>query len=427
MTATLLGMANLVPHGTAEVQHAAGLALDDGTVLLAWTGVLQHRLRDLSTVLGEVTLPGTTYVLLGTPSGAVLLDDAGRAWAVSTNPLTVATRSPIGPQSWDDAGGWHAATGGSTVAAVDYQGHLTTYPGGGEIPVPSSWAAGVWPNDDTSVYVSTGDWAGGRAVHTLTPGGSWALHTTGPDIPGGDYTYPFAGAIPHGDDWLWPSIENTSPDGYAETFVLRDTSGAVVHTDPWPSLGDDGALFSIGGASPLPNRQGAVVAGLGRAPHFGSGGVASAAAFVVRNGEVARVDLPLPRTDVDMMFGQSESAIVSVSPNGSTAVVLLQSAVVLSDAPGLAAWTIDLGGGRHAQLRVAVPDGDGHPWSSRLVGDESWEHGPGRMKVPDPDSPSGWSMEVKPGDDTTNATWVRLATLDGWVAAFRVIPWPGRP
>jgi len=48
------------------------------------------------------------------------------------------------------------------------------------------------------------------------------------------------------------------------------------------------------------------------------------------------------------------------------------------------------------------------------------------MKVADVLSPSGWSMEVKPGDSTADARWVRLDLTDGRAAAFRVVPWLGR-
>jgi len=341
---TVIGDATPVAYDPGQdISHVAVLALDDGTFLIAWTGVLQHRSRDLTTVLGATPVPGRVFILVDTPAGPALLDEEGSSWAVTTDPLT-ATPGPAGPVGTGSAaGGWHAAAGSSTIVAIDYQDRLSTYPGGTDLPIPSSWVAGVWPNDASTVYASTGTWSGGRSVHTVSPGGSWALHTIGPDIPGGDYSYPLAGAIPNGDDWLWPSVENTSTTGYAETFVLRDTAGNVTHTDPWPSVEAPAALFSIGGASPLPNRQGAVLAGLGRT--LGAGGASSAAAFIIRDGTVTRVDLPLPRADLVMNFTQSEAMIVHVSPDGRTAIIAVQAQVEGSpDMRGLTAWTIDLGG-----------------------------------------------------------------------------------
>lgn len=90
------------------------------------------------------------------------------------------------------------------------------------------------------------------------------------------------------------------------------------------------------------------------------------------------------------------------------------------DAFQLNVWTGTIG---DARLKVGVIQGGAMIW--RKVGDESWADGPGRMKlgVPRSLSPSGWMMEVKPGDDTTGARTMHLDINGGdEVAAVRFIP-----
>src|SRR5690606_14361654 len=88
---------------------------------------------------------------------------------------------------------------------------------------------------------------------------------------------------------------------------------------------------------------------------------------------------------------------------------------------GILAWTVEVG--TDARLKVGVIQGGAMIW--RKVGDESWADGPGRMKlgVPCSQSPSGWMMEVKPGDDTTGARTMHLDINGGdEAAAVRFIP-----
>src|SRR5690606_37665485 len=139
-TAILLGTAQLVEAG-GTVQHAGCYALDGGTVLVAWTGHLQHRSRDLATVIDEVSLPGTVPVLIGTPAGVILLDETGRSWSITVGPLTATPGPTSSGRSWDDAGGWHATAGARTVAAVDYQNTVAVWTPGGlgaDLAVPTS-------------------------------------------------------------------------------------------------------------------------------------------------------------------------------------------------------------------------------------------------------------------------------------------------
>src|SRR5690606_11306269 len=141
------------------------------------------------------------------------------------------------------------------------------------------------------------------------------------------------------------------------------------------------------------------------------------------SGGLTVTPLADPAGTVGLVANWAQSPVI-VS-NGRTAVVVRTGWYSGSpDASGIRARTAEDGG---ARLTVASMQDGQYVW--RKVGDESWADGPGRMKlsVPTSQSPSGWVMEVKPGDDASKARTMYLDMPGGAerVAPVRMIPWHG--
>jgi len=427
---SVVGRAEVVPFSaTANPSHPGACVLPDDTVLIAWqnldTGVVtvQHRTRTL-TLIAETTTPAPLdlafagLALLHSGGVTRLILSAGSTWTVDTNPLTLSPGPSVPLLEWGMGASSVLTVGETTVAAAYDQLVVTTPVGVRVIPTPNVVTNVARDGDHVLVGVmrttpstSTPDDVNVVDAYRLDLStGSLSLASTGPyqEAP----TFP---GVTTGQAWAafeW--------DGASERLVVRDPAGTVTAEPGWPTS----VRMAEGYVGSTPTHAGLLTAWAHRIP-FQEGAIG----LVHLTGQSADV------LDLDLSeWPGYRSAFRSLAPvlatNGRT-TVLVRTALLYGqdtgrpDEYGITAWMVDLS--RHAQLRVALVQGDGHPWSSRLVGDESWEHGPGRMKIGDPNSPSGWFMEVKPGDDTSNATWVRLDLADGRAAAFRVVPWPGRP
>ena len=424
MTApTILASTDVYPASPEGANHPGACVLTDDTVLIAWeaagTLTLTHYTRDLSLLGQTTTTPGSTDVrgvaLFARPDGTATLTHAGQTWHVTINPLTL-TPGPAAPTTIQYGSGYSSmlTLGDTTLLTADTEiiahrdGTITRHPiaGGAE------FTTALHPTGDGRAWVSTSAWPT-TTLHTLDPttGASSAVETT----------------TQHEDEFAGVHV---GPGRYAQlnldsTLTLRDAAGALLTSAPWPGQ-TPGSTWQGTAVGSVTLDDGTVLAALhwdDTTTRHGGTGLAR-----ITRDTITATDLHPPTLGLQGAGG-SQSPVVA---RGARTAVIVHHNVLDATWTGapeslyaVTAWTVDLGG-RHAQLRVGLVQGDGHPWSSRLVGDESWEHGPGRMKIGTPASPSGWAMEVKPGDDTTGATWVRLDLPDGRAAAFRVIPWPGR-
>lgn len=433
MTVTVLAGVEIIPYtfdtGTGLIPYSAsGTPLADGTILVAAQtpgGVaVRHYSRDLAQLLSETVMPtaDTTGIALWVGSdGIPVLATSTQSWTIDPGTLTPSLTGSHPSVQWVWASG-RATLNDATILLGNFT--IVVHRPGQPLAVyrTDEDVSSVWVDNGTA-YVSLNPWADGDPDRYLEARPfDPATGTIGATVD----TISTPGQIYSGAAYVPAAAVVTFEDrpGVADGKLRLRTAAGIVADPDQPSGGDNYLHASLSAAQ-----------------HPGGGTLV--AAFHGRDGDTAGTGVTLahatpetlevttlPLSTIEHVQGTTTDAAVTLAVHGGTALVLVVGYQRPGDFGtegrfGLTAWTIALGG-RHAQLRVAVPDGDGHPWSSRLVGDESWEHGPGRLKVPDPDSPSGWSMEVKPGDDTTNATWVRLAAGDGYVAAFRVIPWPGR-
>lgn len=272
---------------------------------------------------------------------------------------------------------------------------------------------GLWPMPGAPNYPQAA-WPNGTGGLTVL-----MLNGTVWDVAAGGATQTGAVTLPElnttmggTDPTVTPSVAVTAGPHWGAHLIA---DGVVVAADGQ----DDLDRVALGMSAPT--AQGGVAVTQWTNYDFSQGGYAPA--FDLVHYFTPRGELHTARLAPGKMAGVTDTG--PALSHHARRVAVVDLFVDDNDNRNLHLWLLTVPGGRHAALRVGVVHGDGHSWSSRLVGDESWEHGPGRMKVADVRSPSGWSMEVKPGDDTADARWIRLDLADGKVAAFRVVPWTG--
>lgn len=434
MTVTLLAGVEVVPYtfdtGTGLIPYAAsGTPLPDGSVLIAALAphgiVVRRYTRDLTTLLGETTVGDgdTTGVALwvGT-DGTPMLASSNRLWRL--DPATLAA-TQVGTHPTAQ---WIWASGRTTLGdASILLGNFTiaVHRPGQPLAVhrTDEDVSSVWVDNGTA-FVALNPWADGDPDRYLEARPfDPATGTIG--APVNTVATPgqiLSGAVYVPDSSAALSFEDR-PDLADGKIRLRTAAGVIA--DPDQPAGVDNYLHASIAAAAHPTGGTLAAVFHGRdGDNFGTG-VSLAHAT---NGGITITPLPLPT--VEYVRGTTSDSTVTVAVHGNTALV----AVVGYQRPGyfgaegrygLTAWTIDLGS-VDSRLHVGILGANGPIW--RKVGDESWDLGPGRLKlrVGRGRSESGWLMEVKPGDDTTNAETLKVGTADGHVQTLRMIPWPGR-
>ena len=431
-TPTLVGHTQATPwtHLDDDGPHTStGTPLPDGTILLAWgqpSGTITLARYDhvMTTVLGQTTLTDEGnyrgLVLLVDATGTVVLLTGEQSWTITLDPLT-ATLGPGHNTAWWNATRAQALVGDATVITGDYI--LAVHRPGQPLTVhdtphqPTTIHPGPTPG---TAYITSQSWPARAAqVHVV-------------DLATGAWAGPVATGPVTDADFEW--LASTGPDGWTFTWmdkpdiIQADSAGAIISAPNWPA-NRTAAAFPHGPGATAPAPDSATLAALYVNATAAPATLDQSALglLTITADGITVTDLPLPQ--VPRLQSLSVSPGPTLTVHGRTAVVTQvvyqYLAGDLSSPRTLAvlAYAIDLGGA-DSRLKVQTLGG----W--RRVGLESWEEGPGRLKlrVPTSVAPSGWVMEVKPGDDTSEARAMSLRLVDPATGVrheqvVRFIPW----
>lgn len=341
--------------------------------------------------------------------------------------------APNRPQTWqvldkvDGFGAMHRATYRSVPEVITRAMKA--------FPQPARWFGTTW-NGTEWVYYPGGrqniNWAykDGARVHydgdewewlgwqfrdteTDNRDDSWGYHSVGPN--GAMRLAWHTGRLYHDESYNWPAFNATFPPTVVVTYDIFEWDIG----DPWPEPGTGAYSYTHDTGAPYSaSDDGTTV--LIRHPMEGTKEMAVMSRSILEHGRGDKPHTLLveARQDAGMDWEDDVNLVaVARTPRWRT----WQPALRRVDLPSAQEGTP-----RPAPLSVGLESPKGEQW--RKVGDESWRDGPGRLKmaVPTSQSPSGWLMEVKPGDDTSRARWVTVDVPGGRPRAVRMVPWPGR-
>ena len=413
-SATLLDL----PAGASGVpdQKAATAVLPDGSLLVAATVDLSTHIWHLTETLdvtGTATVAGSNPILIPTDDGAILTVTDG------TNGYS------------------HAVTAGPTISPAHSIGTpiLGFSFGANDFMTVAPWI------DGDNIYILTRD----RLDILTTTGARVARHT----LPG----MVTAAAYPHGDHALvldWDGgLHRLGYDGTVTALGASAASWPVAATDPaqpWrvteQGTGPTAIVMDSDGSNVSTYATGDWRARPGFTARDNQSGALSITTWIPDDAEfefAAYIDhlttdgishQRIPLGYYGELSGGSMSMAQSRGRWVAAAVLDGRSA---TPAFGARRLTVFTGTVPYVTSRLHVGIQTATGKIHRKVGDESWEHGPGRLKlrVPRSQSPSGWLMEVKPGDDASNAHPMRLKIIDPatgvrYGQVVRMIPWLGR-
>lgn len=345
MSITLLGQAQAVadvPLGAtpgSPLSQPSTLALDDGTVLVAWlnhdtgTAHLHHYSRDLSTLHGQATVAGSVSVgLYPTPDGPRLATGT-TTHPVATGPLTIGAGSTVTnmPDWWQHI--THALPDGRTLILASYDAYLADGANITHLAPLDDLALGVHLDDGTPVVSTVGpgwDYVNTWALDPDT--GAQTLTGTGPTLSPAW----LLAVAPTRDGLIYPAMIDT---GNGEALRLHDATGTVLADPGWPPAqtyqGYDGTSASTATHTAVAWWNVNYLTGDTYPANT------PAVAVIDRAGALTTVDLDVPLTE---SFQGLQFTSPNLTAHGTTAVlaVLHFDETVTPRRFGIRLWTVSL-------------------------------------------------------------------------------------